>query len=260
MLPDGVAAFRDAAADGQMGQIMKVYLDWQLSGDEAWLDELWPTVKRAIEFAWIPGGWDADRDGVLEGVQHNTYDVEFYGPNPLCGIYYLGALRAVEEMARAVGDDATAAEVRRLFDHGRAWIDANLFNGEYYMQQVRGEPRDDDPSALLNTMGADNTRRPEYQMGKAAWWTSSWASIGGGLRASDRSWRPDRCRKTLRRHPRYNYKRSLMRHDNVQRTFALNDEAALVIGDYGRGDQARRAVSVLRRSDDRVSNTPPRAT
>ena len=24
-----------------------------------------------------------NRDGVMEGVQHNTYDVEFYGPNPL---------------------------------------------------------------------------------------------------------------------------------------------------------------------------------
>jgi hypothetical protein len=29
-----------------------------------------------------------------EGVQHNTYDVELYGPNPLSRIYYLGALRA----------------------------------------------------------------------------------------------------------------------------------------------------------------------
>jgi non-lysosomal glucosylceramidase len=62
--------------------------------------------QEALEFAWIPGGWDADRDGVLEGVQHNTYDVEFYGPNPMCGIYYLGALRAGEEMARATGDAA----------------------------------------------------------------------------------------------------------------------------------------------------------
>ena len=34
-------------------------------------------------------------------LQHNTYDVEFYGPNPLCGVYYLGALRAAEEMAKA---------------------------------------------------------------------------------------------------------------------------------------------------------------
>ena len=121
-----------------MGQIMHAYLDWLLSGDTAWLREMWPRIKKAIEFAWIPGGWDADKDGVLEGVQHNTYDVEFYGPNPQCGIFYLGALRAGEEMARAVGDAASAAEYRALFERGSQWIDANLFNGEFYIQKVRG--------------------------------------------------------------------------------------------------------------------------
>ena len=129
-----------AAADGQMGQIMKVYLDWRLSGDDAMAARTLAEVKRAIAFAWIPGGWDADRDGVLEGVQHNTYDVEFYGPNPLCGIYYLGALRAVEEMADAMNDRRPRASVARLFETGRTWIDANLFNGEYYVQHVRGIP------------------------------------------------------------------------------------------------------------------------
>src|SRR5206468_9864394 len=145
------------AADGQMGQIIKVYLDWQLSGDKSYLQEFWPKAKRALEFAWIPGGWDADRDGVMEGVQHNTYDVEFYGPNPLCGIYYLGALRAGEEMALATGDTASAAEYRRLFENGRQWTDANLFNSEYYIQQIRGVAKSKIAPNLLSTMGSEDT-------------------------------------------------------------------------------------------------------
>jgi hypothetical protein len=72
-----------------MGQVIKSYLDWRQSGDTEWLRSLWPNIQRALAFAWIPGGWDPNRDGVMEGVQHNTYDVEFYGPNPLGGIYYL---------------------------------------------------------------------------------------------------------------------------------------------------------------------------
>ena len=104
LLPDGKDRFGFAAADGQMGQIMHAYMDWKLSGDNQWLKDMWPRIKKGLEFAWEPGGWDANRDGVLEGVQHNTYDVEFYGPNPMCGIYYLGALRAGEEMARAMND------------------------------------------------------------------------------------------------------------------------------------------------------------
>ncbi|HET8626789.1 MAG TPA: GH116 family glycosyl-hydrolase, partial [Thermomicrobiales bacterium] len=99
-----------AAADGQLGCLMKLYREWRLSGDDAWLRALWPRARRALEFCWLPGGWDADRDGVLEGCQHNTMDVEYYGPNPQMGGWYLGALRAMEEMARHLGDDDLAAE------------------------------------------------------------------------------------------------------------------------------------------------------
>ena len=76
-LPDGKSRWGFAAADGQMGQIIHAWIDWRISGDDALLRSTWPGVKKAIEFAWVPGGWDANRDGVMEGVQHNTYDVEF---------------------------------------------------------------------------------------------------------------------------------------------------------------------------------------
>ena len=35
----------------------------------------------------------------------------------------------------------------------------------------------------------------------------------------------------------YNYKRSLAQHDNVERTYALNDEAAVVVCDYGKAER-----------------------
>src|SRR6266540_3559714 len=123
-----------AAADGQMGCIMKLYRDWQLSGDDTFLRELWPRARAALEFCWIPGGWDADRDGVMEGCQHNTMDVEYYGPNPQMAFWYLGALRAAEEMARHLGEAAFAATCRDLFERGQRWIEQHLFNGEYYEQ------------------------------------------------------------------------------------------------------------------------------
>ena len=155
MLPDGIDRFGYAAADGQMGQIIKTYLDWKLCGDTDWLRGLWPQVQKGLSFAWIPGGWDANRDGVMEGVQHNTYDVEFYGPNPLGTVYYLGALRAAEEMARALGDSAAAADYHALFLKGSAWVDQNLFNGEFYVQQVRGIPKSEIAQATIGDMGSD---------------------------------------------------------------------------------------------------------
>ncbi|MGA3242853.1 MAG: GH116 family glycosyl-hydrolase, partial [Bryobacteraceae bacterium] len=233
-LPHHGDSFGFAAADGQMGQIMHAYLDWTLSGDSAWLREMWPRIKKAIEFAWVPGGWDADKDGVLEGAQHNTYDVEFYGPNPQCGIFYLGALRAGEEMARAVGDAASAAEYRGLFERGSMWIDANLFNGEFYIQKVRGVAKDQIAPHLLSDMGSANTETPEYQVGGGCLldqlmgqYLAEVAGLGPLVSKAN-------IRKTLDSIWRYNYKRTLVGHDSVERTYVLNDEPALMVCDYGK--------------------------
>ncbi len=234
LLPDGKERYHIAAADGQMGQIIHAYLDWKLSGDEAWLRMMWPRVKKGVEFAWIPGGWDANRDGVLDGVQHNTYDVEFYGPNPLCGIYYLGALRAAEEMGRAAGDDASANEYRRLFDQGSRWIDANLFRGEFYIQQIRGFRPDQISPQLRSGMGSENTEQPEYQVGAGCLIDQLLGQYLADIAGLGPLVSPQHVRTTLDSIYRYNYKRSLVDHDTVQRTYALNDEAAVVVCDYGK--------------------------
>ena len=238
LLPEGKGRSGFAAADGQMGQIIHAWLDWKICGDEALLKSTWPRAKKALEFAWVPGGWDANRDGVMEGVQHNTYDVEFYGPNPLCGIYYLGALRAGDEMARAAGDAGSAETYRKLFEQGSQWIDANLFNGEFYVQKVRGFRKDEIANNLRSDMGADNTETPEYQVGGgclADQLIGQYLAEAGGMGPLVS---PENIRRALRSIYKYNYKPTLADHDNVERTYALNEEAAVVVCDYGKAERS----------------------
>ena len=237
MLPDGKARSGFAAADGQMGQIMHAWLDWKIGGDDALLRATWPRAKKALEFAWVPGGWDANKDGVMEGVQHNTYDVEFYGPNPMCGIYYLGALRAGEEMARAAGDTASAETYRKLFNQGSRWIDDNLFNGEYYVQQIKGFRNDEIADNLRSDMGSENTLAPEYQLGAGCLVDQLVGQYLADVCGLGALVSPEKIRATLRSIYRYNYKRSLAAHDNTERTFALNNEASVVICDYGKAER-----------------------
>jgi len=237
-LPEGKQTGGFTATDGQMGQIIKACLDWKLSGDNEWLRMMWPKIKRAIEFCWIPNGWDADKDGVMEGVQHNTYDVEFFGPNPMCGIYYLGALRAGEEMARAVGDGA-AEEYRRLFESGSKWIDANLFNGEYYIQKVRGMPKDKIPPMLRSDMGTDDTEHPDFQVAAGCLADQLMGQYVADTAGLGPLTDPDKIRKTLCSIYEYNFKRSLEEHESMQRIYALNDEAGLVVCDYGKFTRPR---------------------
>ncbi|MHC4555972.1 MAG: GH116 family glycosyl-hydrolase [Planctomycetota bacterium] len=225
--------FGKAAADGQMGCIMKMYRDWQLSGNDEMLKKLWPGVKRAMEFCWIEGGWDADRDGVMEGCQHNTMDVEYYGPNPQMGMWYLGALRATEEMARHLGEDDFAATCHRLFEQGKKWIDENLFNGEYYQHQIR-PPKDKSEIApsLLIGMGAKDITKPDYQLGQGCLvdqlvgqYTAHVCDLGYLLE-------PTNIRKTLSSIMKYNLREGLYGHFNCMRSFALGDESALLMASY----------------------------
>jgi uncharacterized protein (DUF608 family) len=134
MVPPGRVQWKfGPAADGQMGCILKLYREWQLSGDDDFLKQLWPEAKRALEFAWK--GWDADKDGLMEGQQHNTYDIYFYGPNPMMSTLYLAALRAGELMASGVGDLEAADSYREVREEGVRNLE-QLWNGEFYIQKI----------------------------------------------------------------------------------------------------------------------------
>lgn len=222
-----------AAADGQLGCILKMYRDWQLSGDDGMLCCLWPQVRKALEFCWIAGGWDADRDGVMEGCQHNTMDVEYFGPNPQMESWYLGALRAAEEMARYLGEDAFAAECRRLFEQGRAWTDAHLFNGEYYIHQVR-PPRsaEDVAPGLLIGMGAENLADPDFQLGQGCLVDQLVGQYFAHICGLGYLLDPVHVRKTLESIYRYNRRSGFHGHFNCLRSFVLGDETALLMASY----------------------------
>jgi non-lysosomal glucosylceramidase len=228
--------FGKAAADGQMGCVMKAYRDWQLSGDEAWLRGLWPRVRKALAFAWIKGGWDANRDGVMEGCQHNTMDVEYYGPNPQMEVWYLGALRAAGEMARRVGDREFEKTCRTLFESGRAWTDANLWNGEYYEHQVR-PPKSaaDIAPSLLVGMGAKDIAEPDYQLGRGCLVDQLVGQFmahvcGLGYLVDERN-----VQATLRSIVKYNRREGFDGHFNCLRSFVLGDESAMLMASYPKG-------------------------
>jgi non-lysosomal glucosylceramidase len=237
-LPLGEQPKGRAAADGQLGCIMKMYRDWQLAGDDVLLQKLWPSVKRALTFCWIPGGWDANRDGVMEGCQHNTMDVEYYGPNGQMELWYLGALRAAEKMAAHVGDSQFSRECRTLYDQGSAWTDANLFNGRFYPQIV--QPAIDSSHiapALIVGMGSKTFTDPEYQLGSGCLVDQLVGQYMAHVCDLGYLVKPGNVKTTLRSIMKYNYRSSLYDHFNCMRTFALGEEAALLMASYPDGDR-----------------------
>ena len=260
-------------ADGQMGNVVRVYREWKLSGDTEWLRKLWPKVKAALEFAWEGVGevsedlkwqkdrlhlpWDPDKDGVMEGEQHNTYDIEFYGPNTMTGSLYLAALRAASDMAEGVGDKKKADEYLKIFQKGSKQYDSLLWNGEYYIQKVdvmeglvvpeylrTPEKKCENPACKGKESPGGRKDAlekgdivPKYQYGEGCLsdqLLGQYLAHAAGLGYVLPKENVDKAVKSIFQ---YNFLKDLSRFSNVQRVYALNDEAGLLLCSWPKGER-----------------------
>ena len=235
--------------DGQMGGIIKLYRDWKLSGDDEWLRSVWQKAKKALEFAWSeknPLGWDADHDGVLEGRQHHTLDMEMFGPSSWLEGMYLCALRAGEEIASYLGETDSAAEYRALYENGRKFTESELFNGQWYAQKVDLTDRSiiekycsEKPELWLNDVRQvywnDEAKEIKYQIAGGCeidqvlgQWHSTLCGLGDIFDG-------DNLDSALRSVFRHNFRESMRPYTNTWRVFSLNDEAGTVMSVYPEG-------------------------
>ncbi len=197
------------AIDGQMGSIVRLWREFALSGDRSWLEQLWPGLERATSFAIRC--WDPERTGLVGGSQHNTYDIEFWGPNPLGEFTYLAGLHAASRIAATLGHRELAETWRAIADAGRVAADEALWSGEFYAQpgeQASAHPYQHGPGCLSDQLlghvhAVANDLPPVIDDGRAP------AAYGA-----------------IHRH---NFRREMKHHVNFQRTYAAGAEGGLVL-------------------------------
>ena len=237
-------------ADGHFGAFIKTYREWRQSGDLDWLKALWPNMKRAMEYAWSkdnPDRWDPDETGILSGRQHQTLDMELFGPNSWLGSMYVAALLAMGKMAAAVGDAAFAEKCERLGKAGAAYLDTELYNGRYFIQKIDLDdksvlaPFDTGRNAgvladsLMSAYWSDEFHELKCQFGEGCiadqilgQWHAEVAGLGLFLA-------PEKVMSALRAVYDENYLRSMADHVNPCRNFAYEDEGGLLIATYPEG-------------------------
>jgi uncharacterized protein (DUF608 family) len=215
---------------------MKVYREWRISGDTQWLRKLWPQVRQSLDYCIAT--WDPDHTGMLMEPHHNTYDIEFWGPDGMCTSFYLGALKAASEMGRALGDEQPL--YGELLEKGRKAMETELFDGEYFFQKVMWEglhtspPRYDTPESnrLLEREG------PKYQYGTGCLSDGvlgAWiGKVCGVPEFLDRG----KVRSHLKAVHRYNFRKDLSGHANPQRPgYAFGTEGGLLLCSWPKGGQ-----------------------
>lgn len=224
--------------DGQMGEVIKCYREWKLSGDDGWLIKYKDRIFKMLEYAWSeenPDRWDRDMDGVLEGRQHHTLDMELFGPSSwLMGMYLL-ALDCAADMADAVNEPTRAEKYRKIYKSGRAWCNENLFKNGYFYHKI--DLGDKTPTELFDAPNYWNEERGEikYQIADGCFIDQVLADFHAALIGKDGVFDRDKKLEALGTLFKNNYYPSMRKLTNMWRNFALNDEAATVMCTYPEG-------------------------
>jgi uncharacterized protein (DUF608 family) len=232
-----------SAADGQLGGIMKVYREWRISGNTDWLLELYPLVKKSLDYCI--NTWDPRHQGYLEEPHHNTYDIEFWGPNGMCTSFYLGALTAFVEMSKELNKPHDL--YKTLLADGTKYMENELFNGEYFIQKVKwtGLNAPDPLEAIsLHTnyspeaLGILKEEGPKYQYGSGCLSdgvVGMWiATVCGIEEVLDQK----KVTSHLESVHKYNLKKDLSNHVCPQRsTYAIGKEGGLLNCTWPNGDE-----------------------
>lgn len=137
---------KTVAHDGHCGTIIRAYREHKMSTDSQFLRANYQKIKKSVQFMIKE---DKDKDGILEGGQHNTLDASWYGPMGWISSLYIGALASGKAMAIEMGDAHFAETCNDLIQKGQKNIVANLFNGEYFIHK----PDPNHPKAINSNDG-----------------------------------------------------------------------------------------------------------
>ena len=230
-----------SAADGQLGGIMKVYRDWRISGDNEWMKKMYPMVRQSMDYCIST--WDPRHNGIIEEPHHNTYDIEFWGPDGMHCSFYIGALNAMIAMGGFIGKDVSM--YRNLAGKGKMYMETSLYDGEYFFQEIKVEGLNAKNPATEKSFGGDYSKEaiallekegPKYQYGKGCLsdgilgvWIGQMCGLGNSLE-------PAKVSSHLMAVHKYNLKKNLSEHANPQRpSFALGEEGGLLLCSWPKG-------------------------
>jgi len=236
------AHWRPAAADGQLGGIMKVYREWRISGNTAWFKKLWPKVRRSLDYCIET--WDPRKRGVLEEPHHNTYDIEHWGPDGHCTSLNLGALTAAVKMGTAMGDDVS--QYRHLLQKGKAYLETELYDGEYFYQKIMTDGLDaaftpvrasSNGTGYTEIVDMLNRQGPKYQYGTGClsdgvlgFWIAHMCGLDGNIVDQQK------IRSNLEAIYKHNLRRDLSEHANPQRpSYAMGSDGGLLLCTWPKG-------------------------
>ena len=146
--------------DGQAGTVLRIYREHQMSPDNQFLQKNWPKIKKAVIFLMEQ---DKNHDGMEDTPMENTLDALWHGEIAWIVGLCIAGVRAGQAMAEEMNDTDFAGQCRQYVDMGSKNMEAELFNGEYFIHRP-------DPVIGKKEIGSFNTCHIDQVYGQSWAW------------------------------------------------------------------------------------------
>jgi uncharacterized protein (DUF608 family) len=143
----------------------------------------------------------------------------------------------MEELARHLGEDDYAADLRSLFERGKGWTDEHLFNGEYYEHEIRPalDRRNVAPGLLHHELSDEELADPPLQLGAGCLIDQLVGQYFAEITHIGALGSAAKTRATLASIVIFNHRKTMAGHFNHMRSYVLGDEAATLMCSYPHG-------------------------
>jgi len=112
--------------------VIMIMRDYFWTNDKSYLTNLWPKVKKAIDYIIDHRDFNSDGLPTMKGIECSYDNFPMYGYASYIMSQWLCAMASAIEAAEIMGDTKAKAKYQKIFDIGSKKMDEKLWNGKYY--------------------------------------------------------------------------------------------------------------------------------
>lgn len=157
-----------------------VLRDFFVTNDDKYLIEMWPSVKKALDYTLYKRDINGDQQPDMTGIMCSYDNFPMYGLASYVHSQWLSALAAAVKAANFLGDNAFINTYKPILEKGKALAEEKLWNGKYYrlynsdlktMKTKDGAGND----IIKNMEGLDEACLTDQLIGQ---WAARWTNLG----------------------------------------------------------------------------------
>jgi len=113
--------------------IQMVIRDYLWTNNREFIEEMWPSLKKAFHFAIQR--WDLNKDNMpdMNGIMSSYDNFPMYGLAAYIQSQWLNTARGMYEVARILNDKKLAQQAGKIYENATKLMEQHLWNGEYYV-------------------------------------------------------------------------------------------------------------------------------